>query len=152
MPGGVVPVEARMSWNDTVIEQFRAGQDRIVDTFDRDALLLLHTTGAKSGGPRVSPVACFDRGDRLLIVASAAGRPNHPAWFHNLVAHPDVAVERWADGSLESFEAVAEPAEGTERDRLWGELIVRAPFFAEHQKKTDRVIPVVVLRRAGSDA
>jgi deazaflavin-dependent oxidoreductase (nitroreductase family) len=139
-----------MSWNDMVIEQFRAGHDRIVDTFDRDALLLLHTTGAKSGEPRVSPVAFLDRGDRLLIVASAAGRPNHPAWFHNLVAHPRVSVERWADGSLESFEVVAEPTEGTERDRLWAEVTAAAPGFAEYQKQTDRVIPVVVLRRVGS--
>jgi deazaflavin-dependent oxidoreductase (nitroreductase family) len=83
----------------------------------------------------------------LLVVASAAGRPQHPAWYHNLVAHPTVGVERWSDGVLESFEAVATPAEGAERDTLWAEVTARAPGFADYQSKTDRVIPVVVLHR-----
>jgi deazaflavin-dependent oxidoreductase (nitroreductase family) len=150
MIDGLRPVVARMSWNDMVIEQFRAGHVRIADTFDRDALLLLHTTGARTGEPRLSPVAYLDQGDHLLIVASAAGAPNHPSWYLNLAAHPLVSVERWAGDRLESFDAVAEPVTGgAERDRLWAEVTARAPGFADYQTRTDRVIPVVVLRRKG---
>ena len=136
-----------MSWNDTVIEQFHQGVPRIVDNFDRDDLVLLHTTGAHSGLPRTSPVACFDIDGRLVVIASAAGRPAHPAWYHNLVANPVVRVERWEDGALADFEAKAVPAAGADRDALWAEVVSRAPGFGEYQKSTDRVIPVVVLER-----
>jgi deazaflavin-dependent oxidoreductase (nitroreductase family) len=137
-----------MSWNDLVIEQFRAGQERIVDRFDRDFLVLLHTTGARSGEPRTSPVACFADGDHLLVVASAAGRPKHPAWYHNLVANPKVSLERWNGDTLETFDAVARPAEGPERDELWAKIVSWAPGFGEYQHNTDRLIPVVILERA----
>ena len=136
-----------MSWNDTVIEQYREGQPRIVDTFDRDYLVLLHTTGARSGQDRTSPVAGFDIDGRLVVVASAAGRPQHPSWYHNLVADPNVRVERWEDEALAEFKATATPAEGADRDALWNEIVSRSPGFAEYQTKTDRVIPVVVLQR-----
>lgn len=135
-----------MSWNDTVIEQFLEGRERIADTFDRDVLVLLGTTGAKSGQRRTSPLACLADGDRLLVVASAAGAPSHPAWFHNVVANPTVHVRRWEDGALAEYEATAEVLEGDERDRAWAWIVERAPGFAEYQTKTDRVIPVVALR------
>ena len=136
-----------MSWNETVIEQFRAGQPRIVDRFDRDYLVLLHTTGARTGQDRTSPVAGLDIGGRLVVIASAAGRPQNPGWYHNLLADPKVRVERWEDDRLVSFDATATPAEGSDRDALWADVVSRAPGFGEYQKNTDRVIPVIVLDR-----
>jgi len=135
------------SWNDQVIAQFRAGDLRIADMFDRSALVLLHTIGAKSGEPRTSPLAYFDLDGQLIIVASAAGRDTHPAWYFNLLAHPQVSVERWHQGAIESLSVLATVAEGDERERLWARISATAPGFAEYQKKTDRVIPVIVLNR-----
>jgi deazaflavin-dependent oxidoreductase (nitroreductase family) len=132
-------------WNDAVVEQFLQGRERIADTFDRDALILLGTTGARTGQPRTSPVACFADGDRLIIVASKAGAETHPDWFHNLVANPVAHVRRWENGVLAEYEATATVLEGSEREQAWERVIARAPGFAEYQTKTDRVIPVVAL-------
>jgi deazaflavin-dependent oxidoreductase (nitroreductase family) len=135
-------------WNARVIADFEAGKARIADMFDRSALLLLHTVGARSGQPRRSPVAYLPDGDRLLIVASAAGRDGNPAWYHNLVANPRVGVQRWDGDTLETFDAIATPAaDRQERDRLWAKVVAVAPGFADYQTKTDRVIPVVSLHR-----
>ena len=134
-----------MGWNDAVIEQFLAGDERIADTFDRDYLVLLDTTGAKSGLTRTSPVACFEDAGRLLVVASKAGADTHPAWFHNLVAHPTVHVRRWEDGALASYDAVATVLEGEERAAAWDWITSRSPGFADYQTRTSRVIPVVAL-------
>lgn len=135
-----------MSWNDQVIKQFLRGDDRIVDLFDRDLLILLDTTGAKSGVSRTAPVGCFEDGDRLLIVASKAGAPSHPDWFHNLVANPTVGVRRWENGELAEYDATATVLVGQERDRAFAEIVRRARGFGEYQRKTDRVIPVVALQ------
>lgn len=134
-----------MSWNDTVIEQFRAGDARIADMFDRGALALLHTTGAKSGEPRISPLAYFHDGDRILLVASAAGAERHPAWYHNLLANPKVQVEIWEDDELKTITATARQADDDLRERLWPQITAVAPGFAEYQTKTSRKIPVVVV-------
>src|SRR3954454_19350365 len=92
------------SWNDRVIEQFRAGEQRIADMFDRSSLVLLYTTGARTGQPRTSPLAYLTVDEQIVIVASAAGRDTHPAWYHNLLAHPEVTIERWQDDALETIE------------------------------------------------
>lgn len=134
-----------MGWNDAVIEQFLEGRARIVDTFDRENLVLLDTTGARTGQRRTSPVACLPDGDRLLVIASKAGADTHPAWFHNLVAHPTVGVRRWEGDALAEYEAAAEVLEGDERERAWERVVAWSPGFAEYQTKTDRVIPVVAL-------
>jgi deazaflavin-dependent oxidoreductase (nitroreductase family) len=134
-----------MGWNDVVIEQFLEGRDRIADTFDRDALILLDTTGARTGQPRTSPVACLVHGDRMLIVASKAGADTNPDWFHNLVANPKVHVRRWEDGSLAEYDATATVLQGSDRDSAWEWLTSRAPGFADYQTRTSRVIPVVAL-------
>jgi deazaflavin-dependent oxidoreductase (nitroreductase family) len=136
------------SFNDLAIEQFRAGEQRIAGLFDRASLLLLHTRGARTGQPRVHPVAYFSDGDRYLVAASAAGHPQHPAWYHNLLADPLVTAEVWTDGVLETFEAIAEPAEGADRDALWAQITSHAPGLTGYQRETERVIPVVTLRRA----
>jgi len=135
-----------MGWNDDVIEQFLEGRERIAEMFDRDRLILLDTTGARTGQRRTSPVACFADGDRLLVVASKAGADTHPAWFHNLVANPTVHVRRWEDGTLSAFDATAEVLPDAERDRAWESIVALAPGFGDYQTKTDRVIPVVALR------
>jgi deazaflavin-dependent oxidoreductase (nitroreductase family) len=135
------------SWNDGVIAQFRAGEKRIANMFDRSSLLLLHTTGARSGQPRTTPLAYFADGDRLLIIGSAAGRDAHPAWYFNLLANPQVKIELWADDAIDSFEAIATPAEGEERDRLFAQVVAVAPGFGDYQSKTSRLIPVVTLQR-----
>jgi deazaflavin-dependent oxidoreductase (nitroreductase family) len=136
------------SWNDTVISEFRAGNERISDRFDRSALLLLHTTGARSGEPRISPLAYLTVDGEVVITASAAGRDAHPGWYFNLLANPDVRFERWQDDAIESVSAKAVVPEGAERDRLWAQVTETAPGFANYQKQTSRIIPVVILRQS----
>jgi deazaflavin-dependent oxidoreductase (nitroreductase family) len=140
-----------MNWNDTVIEEFRAGNARIADRFDQGSLLLLHTAGAKSGQPRTSPVAFFRDGDRLLIVASAAGRDQNPAWYHNLLANPQVQIELWDDGELKTITGTARATVDDEREQLWTQITARAPGFANYQTKTTRQIPVVVVDPAKAE-
>jgi deazaflavin-dependent oxidoreductase (nitroreductase family) len=139
------------SWNDTVITQLRAGEQRIADRFDRSALLLLGTTGARTGQPRISPLAFFPDGSRLLVVASAAGRPEHPAWYFNILANPEVTVERWSGDKLLTFDAVATVTEGAERDKLFDQIVAKAPGFGDYQAGVSRVIPVIALQRIWSD-
>jgi deazaflavin-dependent oxidoreductase (nitroreductase family) len=127
--------------NNRVIEQFRAGGE--IDGMHRDRLLLLTTTGAKSGFARTTPMM-FDRdGDRVLVLASNAGAPKAPDWYHNLVADPRVTVEI----GEEIYHADAVVTEGAERERLWAMITEHFPFFAEHQAKAGRDIPVIALER-----
>lgn len=128
--------------NRRVIEQFRAGGE--IEGMHRDRLLLLTTTGAKSGQPRTTPMMFHPDGDRLLVIASNIGAPRHPDWYLNLAANPRVTVEV----GDERYDAVASTAEGDERERLWSMLKQQYPFFAEHERMTDREIPVVMLSRS----
>lgn len=128
--------------NRRVIEQFRAGGP--IEGMHRERLLLLTTTGARTGQPRTTPMMFHPDGDRLLVIASNIGAPKHPDWYLNLVANPRVTVEV-AD---QRYDALAGTAESAERDRLWSMLTELYPFFAEHQAKTEREIPVVILTRA----
>jgi deazaflavin-dependent oxidoreductase (nitroreductase family) len=128
--------------NRRVIEQFRAGGP--IEGMQRDRLLLLTTTGARTAQRRTTPMMFHRDGDRLLVIASNIGAPRHPDWYLNLAADPRVTVEV----GDETYDAVATTAEGEERQRLWCMLKQTYPFFAEHQQKTDREIPVVVLSRA----
>jgi deazaflavin-dependent oxidoreductase (nitroreductase family) len=130
--------------NARVIEQFRAGGE--IEGMHRDRLLLLTTTGAKTGKNRTTPMMFHPDDDRLLVIASNIGAPQHPDWYLNLRANPHVIVEI-AD---ERFDAMAAPLEGSERERLWTMLKQTYPFFADHEAKTSRVIPVVALTRAPS--
>ncbi|HEY7123789.1 MAG TPA: nitroreductase family deazaflavin-dependent oxidoreductase [Ktedonobacterales bacterium] len=125
-----------------VIERFRANGGK-VDSHER--LLLLTTTGAKSGKHYTSPIAYSTDGERLVILASKGGAPTNPDWYHNLVAHPVVTVELGA----ERFQARASVAEGQERERLFAQHAALMPGFAEYQQKTTRQIPVIVLTRIG---
>jgi deazaflavin-dependent oxidoreductase (nitroreductase family) len=133
----------RADWNKQIIEEFRANQGKVGGRFSDMTLLLLHTTGARSGKPRLNPVAYTRDGERYVIIASKGGSPENPDWYYNLVANPRVKVEVEA----EMFEALAEVAPETERTRLFEQMAARHPGFAEYQKRTERVIPVVTLIR-----
>jgi len=131
-------------FNSQVIAEFRANGGVVGGPFEGTELLLLTTTGAKSGLERVNPVACRIEGDTIYVFASKAGAPTDPDWFHNLVADPEVTVELGAD----SFRARATVVEGAERDRIYAAHAAENPGFAAYQEGTDRVIPVVLLDRA----
>ncbi len=109
-------------------------------------LLLLTTTGSKTGKQRTVPLVPFREGEQIYVMASLAGAPEHPAWFKNLRAKPDVEVQVGADKWRGRAEIVPD---GAERDRLWKAITTELPTFAEYQAKTTRVIPVVKLVRAG---
>ena len=128
--------------NRRVIEQFRAGGE--IEGMHRERLVLLTTVGAKSGQRRTTPMMFHRDGDRLIVMASNAGAPKTPDWYRNLAANPRVTVEV----GDETYDAVATTAQGDERKRLWGTVTQNYPFFADHQEKAGRTIPVVVLTRA----
>ncbi len=131
------------TYNRQLIEEFRADRDKGGGAMKGRPLLLLTTTGAKSGQLRTKPMMFIPDGDRLLVIASNAGASTHPDWYRNLVAHPEVTVEV----GNETFKAIATVTEGLERQRLWSRVVELYPFFADHQAKTSRQIPVIVLRR-----
>ena len=137
------------SWNEQVIREFRAGRQEIKGGYRRGDLLLLTTTGARTGATRVTPLACFAFEDDLLISATAGGSDRQPDWFRNLTAHPQVHVEHWSGDTLRRFAAHADVVSGgPERERLWAYICEREPGFAGAQARTDRVIPVIRLRAA----
>ena len=131
-------------FNQTIIEEFRANQGVVGGGFAGAPVVLLHTTGAKSGSARVNPLVSLPRDDGTFYVfASKAGAPTNPDWYHNLVAHPEVTVEF----GTETFEATATPVTGEDRDRIYAEQASRYPGFADYQARTQRTIPVVALDR-----
>lgn len=135
-------------FNQQVIDEFRANGGRVGGMFEGASMVILHTTGAKSGREIVSPLVYFGDGDgdgdAILIVASAGGSDRHPAWYHNLVATPDVTVEVGA----ETYPARAVVLAAEERDRVFADIVARSPGFGEYQTKTSRVIPIIRLVRA----
>ena len=135
-------------FNQQVIEEFRANHGQVGGYFEGARLLLLTTTGARTGTPHTTPVGYYpDGGERVLVIASAGGAPQHPDWFSNLVANPRVSVE---DGVF-SYDAEAVVLERAERDRVFARAVEADPGWAEYQKKTDRVIPVVALHGIAPD-
>jgi deazaflavin-dependent oxidoreductase (nitroreductase family) len=135
-------------WNNKIIEEFRAKGGRGVGPFG-DQLALLTTRGAKSGRAHTTPLAYHRDGDRYIVIASMGGAPKHPAWYHNLMTHPDAELEV---GS-EKFRVRATPVErGPERDRLYAQQAAMMPGFLEYEKKTTRIIPAVVLERVEDTA
>jgi deazaflavin-dependent oxidoreductase (nitroreductase family) len=129
-------------YNRGVIEEFRANGGK-VGAFAGVPVVLLTTTGAKSRQKRVNPLAALVEGDKLYVFASKGGAPTNPDWYHNLVANPEVEVEFGAD----RFGARAIPITGPERDRLFAAQVAQNKAFGDYEKATERVIPVVELRR-----
>ncbi len=132
-------------FNDTVIAEFRANHGRVGGPFEGAPLLLLHSTGAKTGAPRVHPMMYQAVGQSFAVFASKAGAPDNPAWFHNLVAHPEAEIE--VGDAIVSVRARV--SEGAERDRIWEAQKQAYPGFADYEARTDRVIPVVILDPVG---
>jgi deazaflavin-dependent oxidoreductase (nitroreductase family) len=130
--------------NRRVVAEFRANGGVVGGPFEGGTLVLLHTTGAKSGEPRVSPLAYLTIDDKMLIIGSAAGAPKDPAWVHNLRAYPQVHIEV----GTEAYDAVARELSVDERDAAYPKIIEVAPFVADHQANTTRAIPLFELTRA----
>jgi deazaflavin-dependent oxidoreductase (nitroreductase family) len=130
-------------FNQSVIDEFRANAGKVGGFFEGSNMILLTTTGAQSGEPRLSPLVYFKDGDRLFIVASKGGAPSHPDWYHNLREHPEVTVEI----GTETYQAKATALEEPERAERFAVIAAEAPGFGEYQEKTTRVIPVVELHK-----
>ncbi len=132
-------------FNRQLIEEYRANRGKVTGIFAGAPLLLLTTTGARSGQPRVAPLVYTTDNGRWIVIASKGGAPTHPDWYYNLRANPEVTVEVGA----ESFPARATITTGAERQRLFDQMASRMPNFAEYQRNTVRQLPVIVLERAG---
>ncbi|MGW4826607.1 nitroreductase family deazaflavin-dependent oxidoreductase [Amycolatopsis japonica] len=133
-----------LDFNKNIIREFRENGGKVGGMFNGVPLLLLTTTGAKSGEPRTSPVVYLREGGKYVVVASYAGSDMNPAWYHNVVANPMVTIEV----GEETFDATATVVEDRdERDRLYGKMAALVSNFTEYEKKTDRVFPVVTLSR-----
>ncbi|WP_447006846.1 nitroreductase/quinone reductase family protein [Saccharothrix isguenensis] len=130
-----------MDFNQQVIDEFRANAGRVGGPFEGGRLVLLTTTGARTGARHTNPVGYLPDGDRIVVIASAGGAPRHPDWFHNLVANPVVQVE---DGVF-TYDARATVLDGGERDELWARAVESDPGWAAYQARTTRQIPVVAL-------
>ncbi len=130
-------------WDRRIIEEFRANRGNVGGQFAGAPLLLLTTTGAKSGEPRTRPLAYLSEGGRIYVLAGNRGAPTNPGWYHNLVAHPDVTVELGA----ETFAARAIVMESAEGERLGRIQLQKIPSLAEVQAKITRQVPVVLLDR-----
>jgi deazaflavin-dependent oxidoreductase (nitroreductase family) len=131
------------AFNRDVIIEFRANGGQVAGR--KYPLILLTTTGAKTGQPRTTPLNYSMDGDRVVVIASKAAAPTHPDWYHNLLANPEATIELGA----EKFAVRARVAEGEERERLFNAQAALMPFFAEYQQQTTRRIPVVVFERIG---
>jgi deazaflavin-dependent oxidoreductase (nitroreductase family) len=129
--------------NKKIIDEFRANGGKVGGRFEGRTLLLLHTTGAKSGKERINPLATVKDGDRHVIIASKGGSSTHPDWYFNVLANPLVTVET----GKETFQARASVAEEPERTRLYDKMAEMMPAFDEYRHKTKREIPVIVLTR-----
>jgi deazaflavin-dependent oxidoreductase (nitroreductase family) len=132
-------------FNRKVIEEFRANRGKVGGQFEGAPMLLLTTTGARSGRAYTTPLVHTRDGERIVIIASKAGAPKNPDWYHNLVANPVVTLEVGA----EKFQARARVTSGAERERLYNAQAALLPVFNEYQRKTTRQIPVIVLERIG---
>lgn len=136
-------VRATNDWNKQIIEEFRANEGKVGGSFEGAPILLLHTTGAKSGLERVNPMMYLNESGRIYVFASKAGADTHPDWYRNLLANPRVSVEI----GTQRFEAAAVSLPEEDRARVYTEQALRYPGFAEYEAKTTRVIPVVELVR-----
>ena|SRR5215510_6233496 len=142
-----------MSWdrdwnafNKDVIAQFRATGGQVPGR--KYPVILLTTTGAKSGLPRTTPLNYSIDGDRIVVIASKAASPTHPDWYHNLLANPEAIIER----ATETFQVRATVAEADERERLFNAQAALMPFFADYQQQTTRQIPVIIFERIGQES
>ncbi len=130
-------------FNTTIIEEFRANEGKLGGPFEGAPMLLLHSTGAKSGKERINPMMYRVVGDDMAVFASKGGAPTNPDWYHNLGAHPEATIEI----GTETVPVVARVAQGDERTEIWEAHKKANPGFADYEKNTTRQIPVVILKR-----
>jgi deazaflavin-dependent oxidoreductase (nitroreductase family) len=130
-------------WNARVIAEFRNSAGAPGGPGAGRPLLLLTTVGARTGQQRTTPLVYLADGERLLVFASKGGSPTNPDWYHNLVAHPDIAVEK----GRETIAVRATEVHGAERDATFERQAARFPIFAEYARTLDRTIPVLRLDR-----
>lgn len=135
-------------WNRRIIDEFHANGGKVGGPFAGATLLLLTTTGAKTGKKRTTPLVYLPDGDRAVIFASKGGAPTNPDWYHNLVANPTVTVEQ----GTETYEATAVEVTGEQRDEFYARQVQRSPGFADYEAKTTRKIPVIALERRPASA
>ena len=135
------------AFNQNIVDEFRANRGKVTGQFANSNLLLLATTGAKSGQRRVSPLAYFRIDGRLIIIGSFAGAPVNPAWVHNLRADPRAHVEVGAETGIDAFDVTARELPPAEREELFAKVAAKAPGFADYQTKTSRVIPLFELQQ-----
>jgi deazaflavin-dependent oxidoreductase (nitroreductase family) len=133
-------------WNNKIIAEFRANEGRVGGPFEGAPMILIHHIGARTGTERVTPLTFLPEPDgSMLIIASKAGAPTNPDWYHNLKAHPKIDVEV----GTERFGVQAHELDPAEREGIWLQVVAERPGFGAYQERTDRVIPVLRLRRTG---
>jgi deazaflavin-dependent oxidoreductase (nitroreductase family) len=132
-------------YNQRIIEEFRSNGGKVGGPWEGRPMVLLTTTGARSGNKHTTPLVPYADGDQLYVFGSMGGAPRHPAWYHNVLANPTVTVEH----GTERFTARAEPLSGAERDDIYAKQAALLPAFAQYQERTSRVIPVIRLVREG---
>jgi deazaflavin-dependent oxidoreductase (nitroreductase family) len=130
-------------WNKAIIEEFRANEGKVGGHFAGKDMILLHTTGAKSGLERVNPMVYFMDNNRYVVIASKGGADTHPDWYYNLLAHPEVSAEV----GTEQFPVTAAVPSEPERTALYEKMESINPGFTEYKHKTSRIIPVITLTR-----
>ncbi|MBI3215121.1 MAG: nitroreductase family deazaflavin-dependent oxidoreductase [Mycobacterium sp.] len=140
----VADTAALDEFNRNIVEEFRANGGKVGGPFEGGNLLLLHTTGAKTGKSRLSPLAYLTVDDKMIIVGSYAGAPKDPAWVHNLRANPRARIEV----GTEAYDVDVRELPDDERDATYPKVIEHAPVFAEYQANTSRAIPLFELTRA----
>jgi deazaflavin-dependent oxidoreductase (nitroreductase family) len=135
--------ESMKAFNKSIVDEFRANGGKVGGPFDGATLLLLHTTGAKSGQPRLAPLAYFTVDGKLIIIGSKAGADTNPDWVHNLRVNPRAHIEVGDD----AYDVTSRELPKAERDALFDKIVAAAPGFGEYQAKTSRIIPLFELTR-----
>jgi deazaflavin-dependent oxidoreductase (nitroreductase family) len=143
MTQGTPDAETLQAFNQAIADEFRANGGKVGGQFANADILLLNTTGAKSGQPRLSPLAYFRIDGKLIIIGSFAGADVNPAWVHNLRANPRACIEVGTD----TYDVTARELTPQERDENFAKISAAAPGFADYQAKTSRVIPLFELQR-----
>ena len=139
----VPDAEAMKAFNKSIVDEFRSNGGKVGGPFEGATLLLLTTTGAKSGQPRLAPLAYLTIDDKMIIVGSKAGADTNPDWVHNLRANPQAHIEVGTD----AYDVTARELPAEERDATYPKVVELAPGFGEYQEKTSRVIPLFELQR-----
>jgi deazaflavin-dependent oxidoreductase (nitroreductase family) len=135
--------DAMREFNKNLIDEFRANGGKVGGPFAGADLLLLTTTGAKSGQPRLAPLAYFAIDDKMIIIGSKAGADTNPDWVHNLRTNPGAHIEVGAD----AYDVTSRELPRDERDEIFDKVVAAAPGFGEYQSKTSRIIPLFELTR-----